>query len=205
MERCQSSCLALVQASLLAALATGCADAYYRQFTVGQAPRDYDRILPQETSLKTDLGLCHVSRDAFGRTDALVILLTPDRRVAARFHAIDVKRTMGGTPMVRGYRLEGEIDPRLCGIESVGPLDGLRSLLTEIGGYEGVKLALDAHAWVGGGLAWMIRSWPGVSDLGISAARLDELLGRVPGGGSASLGADAQGIWNVRYEFGVVR
>lgn len=204
MKRWRLGWLALVQV-FLATLATGCADAYYREFAVGKAPREYDRILPQETSLKTDLGLCHVSRDSFGRTDALVILLTPDRRVAGRFHAIDVKRTMAGTPMVRGYRLEGELDPRLCGIESVGPQDGLRSLLTQIGGYEGVKLALDAHAWVGGGLARIIRSWPGVSDLAFPAARLDELLERVPAGGSASLGADAKGIWTVRYEFGVVR
>lgn len=187
--------------AVLLLLCTGCADWSYRQIRLGQSSEDYARILPPETSRRTALGLCHLSSDGFGRTEAFVVLLTSDRRVAGKLRARHYQRDWG-LRVDRGFWLEGELDPELYGVQSTGPLDTLRAIAGELTDYRGEKLALDAHAWVAAGLVRLIQRWPGVRDVGVSSQRLSELFERVPGGGVARIEVDENGIYRLEYKQG---
>jgi len=184
---------------------TGCTNWSYRQIQLGQSPKDYGRVLPAETSRKTALGLCHLSESRLGHTDALVVLLADDRRVAGKLWARRFVRKwrLGGAE--RGFRLVGELDPELYGVAGSGPLDTLRAIAAELTDYRGEKLAQDAHAWVAAGLVRLMQRWPGVRDTGVSSQRLDELLDLVPGGGTARLEIDDRGIYHLEYEQGRTR
>jgi len=190
---------ALVAAATL--FLTGCADWSYRQIRLGQSSEDYARVLPAETSRRTALGLCHLSSDPFGRTDAFVALLTSDRRVAGKLRARYYERDWG-FKVDRGYWLEGELDPELYGVQSTGPLDTLRAIAADLTDYRGEKLALDAHAWVAAGLLRLMQRWPGVEDVGVSSQRLSELFELVPGGGAARIEVDTQGVYRLEYKQG---
>jgi hypothetical protein len=189
----------------LAALLVGCANWSYDQIQLGQSPRDYARVLPAETSRKTALGLCHLSHDKLGHTDALVVLLTSERRVAAKLQARYFESGWRFGRTESGFRLVGELDPELYGVAGSGPLDSLRALAANLTDYRGEKLALDAHAWVAAGLVRLMQRWPNVRDVGISSQRLDQLLERVPGGGTARLEVDTDGIYHLLYEQGRTR
>jgi hypothetical protein len=184
---------------------TGCTNWSYRQIQLGQSPKDYERVLPAETSRKTALGLCHLSEDRFGHQDALVVLLANDRRVAGKLWARHFGRKwrLGGAE--RGFRLVGELDPELYGVAGSGPLDTLRAIAGELTDYRGEKLAVDAHTWVAAGLVRLMQRWPGVRDTGVASQRLDELLDLVPGGGTARLEIDERGIYHLEYEQGRTR
>jgi hypothetical protein len=186
----------------LALLLSGCASWSYEQIQLGQSPKDYERVLPVETSRKTALGLCHLGQGRRGYTDALVVLLTDDRRVAGKLWA---RKSGGGRRLGRGaggFRLVGELDPGLCGVAGSGPLDTLRAIAAELTDYRGEKLAQDAHGWVAAGLVRLMQRWPGVRDVGVSSQWLDGLLERVPGGGTARLEIDERGIYHLEYEQG---
>jgi hypothetical protein len=183
-------------------LTTGCADWSYRQIQLGQSPQDYARILPAGTSRRTALGLCHLSNDHFGRTDAIVVLLTSDRQVAAKLWARHYERNWGFNKVTRGFRLVGELDPELYDVEGTGPLDSLRAIASELTDYRGEKLALEAHAWVAAGLVRFLQRWPPVADMGVTSQRLSELFERVPGGGGAHLEVDEHGIYHFEYRQG---
>jgi hypothetical protein len=182
----------------------GCADWSYRQIRLGQSSENCERVLPPETSRRTALGLCHLSSDPFGRTEALVVLLTGDRRVAAKLRARHYERDWG-FKVDRGYWLEGELDPELYGVQSTGPLDTLRAIAADLTDYRGEKLALDAHAWVAAGLVRLMQRWPGVEDVGVSSQRLSELFELVPGGGVARIAVDERGIYRLEYKQGQTR
>ncbi len=191
---------AIVAASVLLFL-TGCADWSYRQIQLGQSSEDYERVLPAETSRRTALGLCHLSRDAFGRTEAFVVLLTSDRRVAGKLRARHCERNWG-FKVERGFQLEGELDPELYGVPSAGPLDTLRAIAADLTDYRGERLALDAHAWVAAGLVRLMQRWPGVEEVGVASQRLSELFELVPGGGVARIEVDEQGVYRLEYKQG---
>jgi hypothetical protein len=210
-HRARNDCVASSQLrgalALLAALAllclTGCADWSYRQIRLGQESDDFERVLPAETSRRTALGLCHLSEDKLGRTDAIVVLLTSDRRVAGKLRA-HFQRNWGFKTDY-GFWLQGELDPELYGVEASGPLDTLRALAVELTDYQGERLALDAHAWAAAGLVRLIQRWPGVADAGVSSQRLEELFEQVPGGGTARLEVDERGIYRLEYRQGKTR
>ena len=191
-------CLAILTLS-------GCADWSYQRIQLGQSPEDYARVLPMETSRRTALGLCHLSKNALGRTDALVVLLTSDRRVAAKLRARHFEHKWGVNRTERGYWLVGELNPELYGVAGSGPLDTLRAIAGELTVYRGEKLALDAHAWVAAGLVRLVQRWPGVNDVGVSSQRLSELVERVPGGGTARIEIDDRGIYHLEYKQGRTR
>ena len=182
----------------------GCVDWGYQRIQLGEPADRYERVLPAETSRRTALGLCHLSEDKFGRTDAFVVLLTSDRRVAGKLRARHYEHDWG-FKVERGFLLEGELDPELCGVQASGPLDTLRAIAGELTDYRGEKLALDAHAWVAAGLARLMQRWPRVEDVGVSSQRLSELFELVPGGGAARIEVDERGIYRLEYKQGVMR
>lgn len=177
----------------------GCADWSYRTIKIGQGPRDYARVLPHEESRKTALGLCSLQISKSGHTDAIVVLLTEDRRVAAKFWARHTERNWGfGNPEAK-YHLIGELSPKLYGSEGSGPLDTLRSLIVDLTEYRGEKLAMEAHAWVAAGLTRLMQCWPGDREPVSSSPLLEVMLEQTPGGGTGSMEIDKQGIYQLRY------
>ena len=208
MEECRFVKRTSHQAVLLAPVAlllAGCANWSYEQIQLGQSPEDYARVLPAGTSRKTALGLCHLSRGRLGHTDALVVLLTSDRRVAAKLWARHSESDWRLGRAECGFRLVGELDPELYAVTGSGPLDTLRAIAGQLTDYQGEKLARDAHAWVAAGLVRLLHRWPEVRDVGVSSQRLDELLELVPGGGTARLEVDARGIYHLEYDQGRTR
>lgn len=191
---------ATAAAATVALLLCGCADWSYRQIQLGQTPDDYARVLPAETSRRTALGLCHLNERRLGRSDAVVVLLTNDRRVAAKIRARHQERKWGLGRTGPSFWLQGELDPELYEVQATGALDALRAIASELTDYRGEKLACDAHAWVAAGLVRLIQRWPQVQDVGVSSQRLRELLERVPGGGDARIEIDQRGTYRFEYK-----
>ena len=192
---------ALLLAMLAGLLNAGCAQWSYSHIKLGQEPQDYERAFPAESARRTHLGLCSLCEDAFGRTDAVVVLLTRDRRVAGKVHATRFVRDYG-FKRDEGFLLRGELDPQLAELQATGPIDVLRVIATDLAEYQGEKLAMEAHAWVAGGLVRLIQCWPHVNEVGIEAARLTELFELVPGGGEARIAVDQAGIYQFEYRKG---
>jgi hypothetical protein len=196
---CALALLAAAQLSIL-----GCADATYDMIRLGQQPQEYERILPADRSRRTHLGLCYLDGDGGGRTDSIVVLLTSDRRVAAKIQGTCFERDWG-FKVDRGFRLRGELDPRLYDLQAAGPIDTLRAIAGDLSNYQGEKLAGDAYAWVAAGLVRLMQGWPNVTDVGVETHKLADLLERVAGGGEARIAVDVGGVYRFEYEQGVTR
>lgn len=194
---------AIAGAAILALPVGGCAEIAYDQLRLGQAPREYDRVLPSDASRRTHLGLCYLSADGMGRTDAILVLLGPDRSLAAKIAATGFERNWG-THVERGYRVRGEIDPQRIEARGAAPLDALRQIAGDLARYDGEKLARESHAWVAAGLVRLLQRFPNVSDVGVESRRLHDLLERVGGGGRATLTIDPAGVYHFEYVQGVV-
>jgi hypothetical protein len=184
--------------------ASGCADLNYRSLELGQTREKYDGALPSESSRRTDLGLCQYSKNALGDAEAIVALLSSDRRIAARIRAQSVRRDYGFR-VESDYRLEGEVDPKLYNTEQTGPIDTLRAIVHALAEHPGEKLANDAYAFIGGGLARLLLRWPGVEEIGIAKARLDEFLELAPAGGAAQISVDEAGRLRFSYSQSAAR
>jgi hypothetical protein len=187
---------------LLVALwaAGGCADWSYDRVQLGQTPREYESIFDSTAARRTELGICVLQREASGRTDAVVLLLTNDRRIAGKIQSSYQEQNwvLWGE---RTYRLRGELDPHLYALRSAGPLDSLRAIAGDLVRYEGEKLATDAHDWIAAGLVRLVQRWPNATDTGVPPGRLSELLERVPGGGEAQISVDPAGTYHFAYTF----
>lgn len=189
--------------SLLALLLqTGCADWSYRTIQIGQTPSEYARVLPIENSRKTALGLCSLQSGRTGRTDAIVVFLTEDRRVAAKFWTQHIERNWGFGRVQTEFRLEGELSPQLYGTQASGPLDTLRAVIIDLNEYRGEKLALETHAWIAGGLIRLMQCWPGERDVGTITPLLKNTLDSIPGGGTGRMEIDQRGYYQLRYRQG---
>jgi hypothetical protein len=136
------------------------------------------------------------------RRDALVVLLTPDRRVSAKFHAALVERDLLGRP--GGYRLRGEIDPTLLRLGDVGPVDAVRAVADQLTSIEEDAFARRTRAWVAAGLVRLLQQWPQVNDPGPALSRVTEALERIPLGGAARLAVDDRGAFVLEYLVGTV-
>ena len=179
---------------------TGCVGWSYKTIQIDQGPKDYARVLPQEESRKTALGLCSLQNSRSGGTDAIVVFLTEDRRVAAKFWAKQKARNWGFGHVSSEYELVGELSPKLYGTEGSGPIDTLRAVIVDLTEYRGEKLAMEAHAWVAAGLVRLMQCWPGDRDAGASSPLLESKLDLIPGGGTGRMEIDKQGLYQLRYK-----
>ena len=178
---------------------TGCADWTYRKIQIGQTPSEYARVLPLENSRKTALGMCSLQAGKSGRTDVIVVFLTEDRRVSAKFWARHKERNWGFGRRETKFELDGELDPKLYGSEGCGPVDTLRALISDLTEYRGEKLALDAHSWIAAGLIRLMQCWPSDRDNGVSSPLLKARLEFIPGGGTGRMEIDPKGCYQLHY------
>lgn len=193
---------AFATGALIALVAlTGCAQFGYDQLQIGQELRNPDRLFPAERTTRSDVGLGYLERDWFGRTDAVVVLLTRDRLVAGKFHAAHINGA-SGWPAQRGYALRGVFDPTLWRLDEAGPLDALRVVADELTQRREGRAVPEAQEWVAAGLVRTVQQWPHLGDAGPAFVRLTELLGRVRAGGTATLGIRPDGTYAVEYTHG---
>jgi len=184
--------------AVLALLATGCADWSYARIRLGMTQRECERTLPEGVVWRTELGLCCRRDDYFGRSDALVVLVSHDQRVVGQFQATQFSphQRLGRDV---GYRLRGELDPKAAGLEATGPLDTLRAVADDLAAYRGAQAAMETHAFVAAGLVRLLERWPTGTTTVPHAAPLADMLERVPGGGVARLNVDPAGTYTLEY------
>jgi hypothetical protein len=186
---------------VFAALQAGCMDAGYRAIQIGQPQSEIKRFFPEPNSRETSFSLSSVQRDWFGRTDAFVVLLTRDRRVAAKFQATYGDRDLG-FQNVRGYRLRGVVDPELAGFGDTGPIDTARTIADDLTRLEGDAILQEAHDLIAAGIVRLLQQWPGNIDPGPARTRLTDELDTVLGGGSADITVAPEGYFEYTYEQG---
>ncbi len=186
---------------LLAGLQAGCAQWSYDRVRLGQEHGQYARAFPEGGVHRTENALSYLAQDRLGRTDAVVLLLTRDRRVAGKLHAMHFERNYG-FKVETGYALCGEVDPELAGVEAAGPIDALRAIADELTGPEGDTVARQTQAWVAAGLVRMVQHWPHVGDEGPAFPRLADTLERVAGGGVTQITVNERGVYMLEYTVG---
>lgn len=182
---------------LAASLAGGCADLSYDRVRLGMTQRECERLLPADAVWRTELGFCHRTTDAVGRTDALVVLLGRDQCVAGKLQATCHPQQRFG--LERGFWLRGELDPLAMGLGATGPVDALRAVAADLADYQGVKPALEAHALVAAGLVRLVERWPHMGPAGANYPRLADTLEVVPGGGEGVIRIDGRGTYIIQY------
>jgi hypothetical protein len=187
-----------------ALLLAGCAEFGYDRIELGAEQRAYQQAFPEERMRRTPAGFCYLEKNAFGRTDAVVVLLTADRRVAGKLHATYVERK-GPFQAETIYSLRGALDPELMRLEGTGPIDVLRAVAADLTSAPGDTFVREAHGWVAAGLMRLVQHWPHVGDEGPAFTRLTDMLDRIPAGGVACVTIDARGVYVVEYRQSVTR
>jgi hypothetical protein len=194
----------LLSTAALVALLTGCAEMCYERVQLGQEQRAYRGIFPEESTRRSTAGVCYCEKDGFGRTDAAVLLLTGDRRVAGKLYALHQERK-SGLQAETTYRLRGELDPQLLKLSATGPIDMLRAIADDLTTAGDDTFVREAHGWIAGGLVRLMQRWPHVGDEGPAFTRLTEMLERIPAGGVARIAVDPRGVYSIEYTQTVAR
>jgi hypothetical protein len=189
---------ALPLTALLVTLLSGCTELCYERVQLGQEQRAYRSVFPEENTRRSTEGVCYCEKDGFGRTEAAVLLLTGDRRVAGKLYALHQERKTG-LQAETTYRLQGELDPQLLKLSAAGPIDILRAIADDLTTSGEDTFVREAHAWVAGGLVRLMQRWPHVGDEGPALTRLTETLERVPAGGAARIAVDPRGVYSIEY------
>ncbi len=83
-----------------------------------------------------------------GRTDVVVVLLTSERHVAGKFHAVYTEPRSGLGGNAGGYRLTGTMDLNLAGYTHTGPIDTLRALADDLTHDPANNAIRQAHEWI---------------------------------------------------------
>lgn len=185
-------------------LACGCAGLTYDQIKLGQQLREFDRVFPEDRARRTESTVCFMEQSLGGQTEAVVVLITRDRRVSGKLHATHLDRQLGWTHET-SYTLVGEIDPVVARLNSTGPADTLRAIADQLISIDADQSARDAHGWIAAGLVRLLQRWPHVGDEGPSFPKLPDLLERVPAGGKAQLSVDTRGAFLLEYTQSVQR
>lgn len=192
-------------------LSSGCIDQSYSRLQLGMGPGDYDRLLPNQFTRRTDLGLAYFQQQSVTRDDAIAVLVAQDRRVAAKvqtttwyaqqagWQGMLPTRTRGE---VTGYELRGELDPKLAEVTASGPLDTLKLMIVDLAAYRGERSAMDSYRRVAAGLVRLVQRWPGVQDVGVDTTELTDVLAGIPGGGEARIAIDDDGVYRFEYRQG---
>jgi hypothetical protein len=136
--------------------------------------------------------LCYLDYSLPGRVEAIVVLLTRDRRVAGKLHATRTESGLALTTEVR-YVLEAELDPNVAQLYGTGPI---AQPVTD-------PLVREAQGWVAAGIIRIVQRWPHARDP--AEVQLADMLERVPAGGEATITARPDGALAIRYSQATTR
>jgi hypothetical protein len=161
---------------------TGCASLSYDRIRLGAAPADYDNVLPSATTRRTTVGLTHWS-DSPTSHDAVVILLSDDRRVAGKLHARRFASGLWSQRNAPRYELVCELDRSLFEVGDTSPIDVMRMILADLAEAATEPSVRDAQDTIIAGIAQCLRRWPGVEDSGMSARDAERFEDLAPPGG----------------------
>lgn len=189
---------------LLLGLGGGCANLSYDRLGLGQAPAEYERTLPADTSRRTTLGLCFLDDDDAGNIDAIVVFLAHDRRITGKVYLARRVSNLWWDKSVE-VELRGQVDPKLAQLDAAGPTDLLRALIADLADYRGERLATEAHRWIAAGLIRTVQRLPNVDASQFVYPDLNEQLEGVPPGGTARIGVDPGGAYEFTYTQKVAR
>lgn len=176
----------------------GCVKLTYDRLHLGEPPSKYERMLPASESRRTMVGLCQLRKSSGGKSEAILLVLSDDRRLAGKIRVRRV-RSEAGLLSHREYELWGTIDPVLYGAGQAGPADVLRSLVRSLVDYRGERLAVEAHRLVAAGLLRILEQWPEAADLGLSPDLAADLAEIAPGGGKSHVETADNGV--IRFEY----
>jgi hypothetical protein len=185
-------------ATLAGWTACGCARLSAAQLRLGYYVREPGRVLPEGKSRASNVGLCYLDHDLFGRTEAIVIFLSRDRRIAGKFQATLAETNVGFKPATT-FALEGELDPTVAHLAGAGPIDTLRAIADDLTQPETDALVREAQDWVAAGIVRLVQRWPHAGDEGPAAAALTAMLERVPADGEATIVVHSDGALSITY------
>lgn len=180
----------------------GCASWNYDRIQLREPLPDLDSQFPRDEARKTSLGVAHLRNPNSPQAAAVVILVTLEKRVAAKFHAAQHQRDWGFS-VERGYELAGQIDLELLAAKNPGPLAALRTIARQLAAYQGDPAAEHAHQLVAAGLVRIIQRWPDIENLGPTSDQVNALATLAPGGGRAALTMDLDGTFHISYRQGI--
>lgn len=185
----------LLSAALLAS--AGCADWRYDEIRLRAAPREYATILAAQRTRQTPLGLAHLDRRSADRPEALLVVLSGDRRVAGKLQVLRSRRmTISGTRDV--YELRGDLDAALIGAAEAGPVDALRLLLSELEILPREPLPRTVYGSIAAGLVRLLDRWPAATAPEVDRDALDEWLCEINPEGQADISTN-DGVVRIRY------
>ncbi len=185
----------LLSAALLAS--AGCADWRYDEIRLRAVPREYATILAADRTRQTPLGLAHLDQRSAERPEALLVVLSNDRRVAGKLQVRRSRRmTLSGAREI--YQLRGEIDAALIGAAEAGPVDALRLLLSELERLPREPLPRNVYGSIAAGLVRLLDRWPGATAPEVDRDALDEWLCEINPEGQADI-STTQGVIRIHY------
>lgn len=190
---------AALVAGLLLTLSAGCANWSYDRVQLGMLQREAERLLPEGTLWRTELGLAIEQTDWTGRTDALVILLTQDLRVAGKLQTTRTTEGLPGLNRQEHYRLRGLVDPQAWGLTDVGPVDLLRALIDDLASYRGARMPMETHARVAAGIRRLLERWSEADLPPPQYPLLGTALETVPADGLAEVRREPGGAYSFEY------
>lgn len=179
-------------------LTTACTAPGLTGLELGADARQIRRSFPAGQLHETPAGYSVLRPEASGTTHAYVFLVTPDRRIAARFH-VSVSEGAGGEEESGSYRLTGAVDAQALRLGGLGPLDTLRAVADQLTSAEVHAGARAAQHWVAAGLVRMLQQHPQVDDPGPATARVGALLARIPAGGDGDVRPVGSGQLHIFY------
>lgn len=178
----------------------GCVGLSYDRLSLGAARNEYETAFPEEAARRSDKTVAYFEKSPLGEVEAVVVLISADRRVAGKLRVSAREPSSSFQPASTRVQLIGEIDPRLAGYERVGPIDTLRAIAADLADNPADALTRDAHGWVSAALVRLLQRWPSVEDEGPAITQVQDYLDRVPAGGIATLTSDERGVFRVAYE-----
>lgn len=156
-----------------------------------------ERLIAATPGQRTLAGVVAKSTLPFGGVRYLLVILTKEDEIAARF-VVEQRPGQGRTG--DSYSLDGKFDAARLALNGHDMLEGLRALADRLATQVADDPSRDAQRLVAVGLVRILQRWPGSRDEGPAAAHLFELLPVVAPGGEANLGVTGPGVWTVQYQ-----
>lgn len=193
-----SACTVLLAAA--SAVLCGCAVRSLGPAPLGAGPAQAAKVYPEEERLRSDVSYAQIADGLPTAHSGELLLLAKDQRVCGRFRwSYRVGPPLA--PGFRGYDLDGEVDAKAAGVAELGPIDSVRVLIDDLASISSDQSAWSAHLWVVAGLL-RIKARLGAGDDDALDPRLEDVMDRVRGDGSAQFRVREDGVLELGYRVG---